>query len=563
MPERFGAEAPAGSSSGFTPLRILAYGDSLTAGFYDNGLRFEPYGRTLADTIQQQQQGMRLQQQPVQVWVCGLSGATAQEMVEQVDSDEFVDVIGRTGQGIRRILQEQGPFHLAVIMAGTNDLANFDGAEDVSSSIQKLHGICHAVALRTIALAVPPSRVSCTHNRFGKYRKTVNSCLETWAAATNGLATFVETESLVPWTHGSDMWEDDGLHLSPVGSSVLGCKLAPLVCARLPPQAQLPLSLLPVQGPQPKQLGESLDSQTKEKRFSHEDGLNKKDEEQKRVCCGNRGSSKGAAEAEEREASEEEDLSEDTYLQERGPMPQRFCPRPNGSHTVLSPTKRILAFGDSLTAGYYLNGFRFAPYGAALAEALLPEIQSEVWVCGLSGLTAREMAVKKNARQLQDVCHRHGKGLKRILSDNGPFDIVLIMAGTNDLARNDASQAEAVIADIKALHAACHAVGVRTIALGIPPRDAVVRDTSYCRYWESVNKRLENWAHGTEGIATFIDTAVLIPFASNGFWEHDGLHLSKAGSRHLGKKLAPALRSLLQSPPPEHISKRRSFCSTA
>merc|ERR1712032_1029022 len=170
------------------------------------------------------------------------------------------------------------------------------------------------------------------------------------------------------------------------------------------------------------------------------------------------------------------------------------------------------------------------------------------------GLTAREMAAKQNARQLKDVCHRHGKGLKRILRDNGPFDLALIMAGTNDLARNDPSQVEAVTADIQALHAACHAFGVRTVALGIPPRDAVERDALYRRYWQNVNLRLENWAQKTGGLATFIDTAVLVPFGpSNGLWEKDGLHLSKAGSRRLGEKLVFAVRLMLQSPPPDHL----------
>jgi len=520
------------------PFRILAYGDSLTAGFCDDGDRFEPYGTALADALQLQQrqplqQQREREQRPVEVWVCGLSGAMAQEMVEHIDSGSVVDVMGRTGQGLRRILQEQGPFHLALIMAGTNDLADLDGAQDIASSIQKLHSTCHEVALHTVALAIPPSKATCVSKRFGKFHKTVNASLETWANATNGLATFVQTESLVPWTHGSNLWEEDGLHLSPLGSSVLGCKLAPLVCTVLLSQAQLPVMA-----------GENNEEET----------------EQQRGRCGYAGNSRETAGGEEQEKADEEEFSEETLLHERGPMPQRFCPRPNGSHTVLPSTQRILAFGDSLTAGHYARGWRFAPYGAALAESLLPDVQAEVWVCGLSGMTAREMAAKRNARQLEDVCRRHGKGLKRILRDNGPFDLALIMAGTNDLASNDASQAGAVAADIQALHAACHAVGVRTVVLGIPPRDAVERDMRYCRYWKNVNKQLENWAQATKGLATYIDTAILIPFArSNGLWESDGLHLSNAGSRQLGEKLVPAVRLLLQSPRLEH---RGPFCRT-
>merc|ERR1712129_53065 len=184
--------------------------------------------------------------------------------------------------------------------------------------------------------------------------------------------------------------------------SVLGCKLAPLVCALVLSRATA--CEKGNIGQKPEQLpGRPLDLHMEETLDSREDGENKEEEpEQKRGRCANGRNSRETAEVQEKEKADgEEELSEETFLQERGPMPQRFCPRPNGRHVVLPSTRRILAFGDSLTAGYYASGWRFAPYGAALAEALLPDIQAEVWVCGLSGLTAREMAAKQNARQLQ------------------------------------------------------------------------------------------------------------------------------------------------------------------
>ena len=48
---------------------------------------------------------------------------------------------------------------------------------------------------------------------------------------------------------------------------------------------------------------------------------------------------------------------------EAGPMPQCF------SAPALSE-KEVLAYGDSLTAGFHMAGQRFSPYGEALSREL-------------------------------------------------------------------------------------------------------------------------------------------------------------------------------------------------
>ena len=86
---------------------------------------------------------------------------------------------------------------------------------------------------------------------------------------------------------------------------------------------------------------------------------------------------------------------------EAGPMPQCF------SAPALSE-KKVLAYGDSLTAGFYMAGQRFSPYGEALSRELG---DVDVWVCGLSGLTAVQLSEDVDARLIVVVACRRGQGL--------------------------------------------------------------------------------------------------------------------------------------------------------
>merc|ERR1719253_877807 len=205
------------------------------------------------------------------------------------------------------------------------------------------------------------------------------------------------------------------------------------------------------------------------------------------------------------------DLGQNGHPAERGPMPQRFAASEERLRGSGAPQSRILAFGDSLTAGFFANGQRFAPYAAALVESLLPSAAADVWVCGLSGLKASELGSKLDAQEIRDVAGRQGKGLRRILAEQGPFDLAIIMAGTNDVG--DASMSpESIVTSVRSLHAACHSVGVRTVALSVPPSYASVQspkqDPLYQGRWQKVNQLLGEWARGpgkSEGCALFVD----------------------------------------------------------
>ena len=144
-------------------------------------------------------------------------------------------------------------------------------------------------------------------------------------------------------------------------------------------------------------------------------------------------------------------------------------------------------------------------------------------MCGLNGLTAVQLSEDVDARLIVDVACRRGQELGSVLEERGPFDLMLIMAGTNDLVMGIAPCM--VILSIQALHAECQMGGVRTVA----------EDLSFGALSEA--------AAGDVGL----------PYDStNGLWESDGLHFSKAGSREFGRRMATCVRELLR--PQEFVS---------
>lgn len=213
---------------------------------------------------------------------------------------------------------------------------------------------------------------------------------------------------------------------------------------------------------------------------------------------------------------------------------RQSCPARCGEARERLLSQRVLCYGDSNTAGFCLGGRRFEPYGRALADALTAEgMPCEAIVCGLSGLTAAELAAKMNTATIPDVVGWHGRGLVRTLEDEGPFDLALIMAGTNDLGRS--VPPEDIVKHVSQLHAACHERGVPTVAL-VPP--TVLKGPLRAARAELANL-LASWARTCPGVVACFDSEELLPRKPhNGFWEPDELHLSAAGSTELGRILA-------------------------
>ena len=97
---------------------------------------------------------------------------------------------------------------------------------------------------------------------------------------------------------------------------------------------------------------------------------------------------------------------------------------------TLPKSLRILCFGDSLTAGYTSRGWEFYPYADHLRVGLqhmLSASDIHVDVAGLSGDQVRGSYLPR---------------IKRACANAGsPYDWVIVMGGTNDLAWGQSSDA--------------------------------------------------------------------------------------------------------------------------
>ena len=125
--------------------RILCYGDSLTAGFWACGQKFEPYAKTLKKELESLGIIVEIDQH-------GFSGWTTEELLARSDYNKLEDFTGHKGPGLKKALTSQN-YDLLILMAGTNDLSNksdtfiFDNLKKLTEiaisakmAIHSLHG---------------------------------------------------------------------------------------------------------------------------------------------------------------------------------------------------------------------------------------------------------------------------------------------------------------------------------------------------------------------------------------------------------------------------------------
>mmetsp|Transcript_101831 Transcript_101831/g.263159 ORF Transcript_101831/g.263159 Transcript_101831/m.263159 type:complete len:389 (-) Transcript_101831:409-1575(-) len=226
-----------------------------------------------------------------------------------------------------------------------------------------------------------------------------------------------------------------------------------------------------------------------------------------------------------------------------GPMPVSFCSR--AQPAVGQPARKVLCYGDSLTAGFCAEGRKYAPYGRALAEALSAASGGsacEVFVNGHSGHTTEQMVSNLNELAVSDVGGMIGKGLRRCLDEVRP-DLVVIMTGTNDLGRD--AHPQTVLEDISRLHAECHVRGVPTVAIAPPPAPRAPQGSAFESNRRRLVSLLSNWARSAYQTLTFVDPAEIVPAVAGArVWDPDQLHFSPAGSHLLAQRLSKLLATL-------------------
>jgi len=153
----------------------------------------------------------------------GLPGWTSSQMLSALD----------TSQGLRGVLknvkQQTGgeSATLAIILAGTNDLAYESSSLAIFESLTSLHRVSHDEGVPTVAIGIPPSAWQMIDEGAAALAKDVNERLKEWCDGGDGdgMASFLD----FPFGYGGkedENWGPDGLHCTARGYQILGEELA-------------------------------------------------------------------------------------------------------------------------------------------------------------------------------------------------------------------------------------------------------------------------------------------------------------------------------------------------
>jgi lysophospholipase L1-like esterase len=201
--------------------------------------------------------------------------------------------------------------------------------------------------------------------------------------------------------------------------------------------------------------------------------------------------------------------------------------------------KRVLCYGDSLTAGYHSQPEGYSPYGDHVRSD-----DVSVDIIGLSGFTTQEMLNSVNHPENEDCFEVVSKGLCVQCRQN-EYDVICLMAGTNDLGGDDSSND--IIQNIDALVQICLEHVFRVVLCSIPSMGMEAFNTSLTERRNEVNIGIKRICEDNPKQLVFIDAAALLPQEDivgscgerscngNPIWDADGLHLSPHGSRLLGE----------------------------
>jgi lysophospholipase L1-like esterase len=236
-------------------IRILAFGDSLTAGTSPPNYELFPYAPYLEAALNNQRgttttttTGLTAAaappvqtQRPVAVMVrhVGFPGWTAEQMVDDANGPRGLQTT------IRRI--QDPSLSLVILLAGTNDLGMRRSPNDIVQSILQLHQLCykddddddHVRVPHTLAIGIPPSGYQSMVPEAAAMVQQINQQLNEYAMMTTTAAatttttkkssTFTYTPFPFDYEPGGENWSNDGLHFSQRGYQVLGESLAPIV----------------------------------------------------------------------------------------------------------------------------------------------------------------------------------------------------------------------------------------------------------------------------------------------------------------------------------------------
>lgn len=217
-------------------LRILCFGDSLTAGYNKHGKNFYPYCSPLGNILRYQS-GLNIYTEAK-----GIVG----EMAHKQMTHRLPLVLGNATM----------QYDWIMILGGTNDILhvkNFGDDDEflnqletiwqprITKDIERLHDIAYKYGAHTMLLTVPENSIEAwpEYHPLLKMREKINEALRDFAYGSKGKTVLCDLAKLVPRRSLSPTMEnilwDDHLHMTPQGYTKMAQAVSECLKPYLPP----------------------------------------------------------------------------------------------------------------------------------------------------------------------------------------------------------------------------------------------------------------------------------------------------------------------------------------
>lgn len=180
---------------------ILCFGDSLTAGYNNNGKNFFPYPMTLDDLLGEE----------YNVDYIGISGVNIDEVLNNLDND-INDITGICWYGLRKQLSRKNYSYL-ILLIGSNDLCDYN-VKNVVNDIKKLTKIASNMNVKPVVLTIPKLIFEIEDLDMKNVREEINKTLINDA---NESYEVIDIAKHIDMSDYNTVYDFDGLHFSETG----------------------------------------------------------------------------------------------------------------------------------------------------------------------------------------------------------------------------------------------------------------------------------------------------------------------------------------------------------
>ena len=205
--------------------------------------------------------------------------------------------------------------------------------------------------------------------------------------------------------------------------------------------------------------------------------------------------------------------------------------------------RRILCYGDSLTAGFCQRGSKFVPYATTLQAKLATLGLQNVTIdhFGFSGWTTQQLLKNIEADILTDFAGKTGPGLSKAFRRQS-YDLLILMAGTNDLGYGFTNQD--ITDNLQALIQIALDANTAVLNIGIPDSGYIFNNINVKVKRDQINEKLSNLAQSHD-LLTYIDAPIQYTEDSEEY-DTDTLHFSESGYQRFGERLGETVFQILK-----------------